>query len=307
MKRLFKIHDIQSKLRKSLKSLLLWVVLGSVIVGCKATRNLKNDTKIYGPSGGQEPQEEVFFSQQTDIAVNESTANFDNLTDVAIASPTRPPVFGKDSLIEPRMNLEEVLRISGSLELLPPVAKKTVMNYWESEVKKPGGHCLDACKGRFEKAYEDVNGHTIYQDLPKKMENKYYTPQQAFDHLYASTSGKHKGWRSLPKKYRGKGGAGAIAYAGMGTLVDWFGIWKGELRSGAVMQVWSKKKGYKEVVKGVDSDGFEGFGHSFIFLGYERNENNEITGLKIADQGYQSHRPLVPRDYEVWWAVNPNI
>jgi hypothetical protein len=39
-------------------------------------------------------------------------------------------------------------------------------------------------------------------------------------------------------------------------------------------------------------------------MGYIRDENNDIIGIRIADQGYQSQRTLLPEDYEVWWAVN---
>lgn len=287
--------------------LAMLIMFGLMVVSCKSTKSLKNSTTIYGSNAPQERQEEEFINQQTAIPVNESTANFDGLTDVAVASPTKPTVLGDGSLIDPRKPLEEDLSISGSLELLPPVAKKTVMNYWKSEVKKPGGHCLAACKGRFEKAYEDVTGRSVYDDLPESIGTKYYTPQEVYDNLYASTTGKHKGWRSLPRKYRGRGGAGAIAYAGMGTLVDWFGIWSGELRPGAVMQVWKRRSDFSKVVRGIRDKEFDPFGHSFIFLGYERDENNEIIGLRIADQGYQSHRPLVPRDYEVWWAANLKV
>ena len=44
-----------------------------------------------------------------------------------------------------------------------------------------------------------------------------------------------------------------------------------------------------------------------IFISYVRNEKNEIIGLEIADQGFQSYRPLTPDDYQVWWGVNLSI
>jgi len=139
------------------------------------------------------------------------------------------------------------------------------------------------------------------------MASRYYDAEAVFNNLYASTFGPHKGWRTLPRKYRGRGGSGAIAYADMGTLIDWFGIWSGELRPGAIMQVWKRKSDFKKVVQGQREKGFDPFGHSFIFLGYERDGEGNIIGLNIADQGYQSHRYLLPRDYEVWWAVNLEI
>ena len=139
------------------------------------------------------------------------------------------------------------------------------------------------------------------------MATAYYSASEVFDYLYVSASGTHEGWRNLPIKYRGKGNAGAIAYAGMGTLVDQEGIWKGELRPGAPMQVWKDREDYEKVVRGANIKEFDPFGHSFIFISYVRDDENKIIGIRIADQGYQSYRPLVPNDYEVWWAVNLNI
>lgn len=188
-----------------------------------------------------------------------------------------------------------------------PVAKQLVHNYLISSNKRPGGHCLAVSKSRFLKAYEQVHNHAIYMDLPKSMSTKIYSAEQVFDHLYASTSGKHRGWKSLPKKYRGRGNAGAVAAAGMGELVNTKKIWKGALRPGALMQVWRHKDDYKAVVRGISDPNRDPFGHSFIFLNYIKDENGNITGIKIADQGYQSKRTLVPRDYEIWWAANLEI
>jgi hypothetical protein len=188
------------------------------------------------------------------------------------------------------------------------VANKIVENYLSSKNKEPGGHCLMVSKKRFEKAYKDVYGHSLYEDLPDSMATTYYTPKEVFDYLYVSASGVHEGWRNLPIEYRGKGNAGAIAYAGMGTLINGDDIWSGKLNPGALMQVWKRRNDYEKVVKGIEEEkDFDPFGHSFIFMGYVRNDNQEIIGIRIADQGYQSYRVLVPKDYEVWWAVNLSI
>ena len=203
--------------------------------------------------------------------------------------------------------LVEEFTNSNVLDIKSPVAGKIVENYLNSENKEPNGHCLSVSKRRFEQAYKEVYGHSFYQDLPDSMASKFYTPKQVFNLLYASASEISQGWRSLPEKYRGKGNAGAIAYAGMGTLVDSSGIWNGQLRPGALMQVWCHKEDYKKVVQGVNVKKLDPYGHSFIFINYVFNEKNEITGLKIADQGFQSYRPVIPRDYEVWWAVNLSI
>lgn len=203
--------------------------------------------------------------------------------------------------------LTDTTELPDGLGIKSPVADKIVENYRNAKNKEPGGHCLAVSKRRFMNAYKAVYGHSVYNDLPDYMATKYYSAREVFDNLYVSASGVHRGWRSLPRKYRGKGNAGAIAYAGMGTLVGWDGIWGGELRPGAPVQVWRFKEDYKDVVKGVDKKDFDPYGHSFIFMGYVRNEKNEIVGIRIADQGFQSYRPLIPRDYEVWWAVNLTI
>jgi hypothetical protein len=200
-------------------------------------------------------------------------------------------------------------RIHTNDNLLPafPVAQQIVKNYLYSSNKEPGGHCLTVSKTRFLNAYQQVYGRSVYQDLPERMATKYYTPRQVFDNLYASTSGTHKGWRTLPKKFRGSGNAGAIACAGMGELLNGDEIWSGQLRPGAPMQVWRDKNDYREVVKGISDPEIDPFGHSFIFLSYVRDAEEEIVGIKIADQGYQSQRTLVQTDYAIWWGVNLKI
>jgi hypothetical protein len=213
----------------------------------------------------------------------------------------------KKNDIVSQSTLLEKFTNSDILDINTPVADKIIENYLCSENKKPSGHCLDVSKGRFEQAYEDVHGHLLYQDLPDSMATQFYTAKQAYNILYDSASDTNQGWRSLPEKYRGKGNAGAIAYAGMGTLVDSLGIWSGQLRPGALMQVWRHKEDYEKVVRGVNVEKLDSYGHSFIFISYVCNEKNEIIGLKIADQGFQSSNPLIPKNYEVWWAVNLNI
>src|SRR5680860_64652 len=188
-----------------------------------------------------------------------------------------------------------------------PVARQIVENYYESSNKTPGGGCLIVSKNRFEKAYKDVYGHPFYKDLPDTIATKQLTPDQVFDNLYITATKQDPEWRSLPLKYRAKGNAGAIAIAGLGELVDTEGVWSGELRPGALVQVWRLRKDYERVRRGTKMTNFDPYGHSFVFLGYERDKKGEIQGLRIADQGYQSYRPLVPRDYEVWWGINLKV
>lgn len=217
-------------------------------------------------------------------------------------------VIGKEEKeIVSQVILIEEFTNSNISDIKSPVADKIVENYLNSENKEPDGHCLDISKSRFLQAYKEVHGHLPYQDLPDSMASKFYTPKQVFNLLYDTASDTQQGWRSLPERYRGKGNAGAIAYAGMGVLVDSSGVWGGKLRPGALMQVWRYKEDYEKVVQGANVKKLDPYGHSFIFISYVCNEKNEIIGLTIADQGFQSYRPIIPRDYEVWWAVNLNI
>ncbi|GAA4808536.1 hypothetical protein GCM10023330_14030 [Litoribaculum gwangyangense] len=231
------------------------------------------------------------------------------LLSLSQANDSLKPIIPLEAATEVAINtmLFEEFRNSHNVYNESPVANKIVENYLNSENKEPDGHCLSVSKGRFEKAYKEVYGHLFYQDLPDSMASRFHSPKQVFDMLYASASDTYQGWRSLPEKYRGKGNAGAIAYAGMGTLIDSTGIWGGALKPGALMQVWRYEEDYEKVVQGVNVKKLDPYGHSFIFISYVCNEKNDIIGLEIADQGFQSYRPILPRDYEVWWAVNLSI
>lgn len=288
-----------------------------ILAGCSSAKTHKNDSfnsnhgeiteadvdkengdkGISGDGYGVDSHFEIRVKPLTEIS------NFDEEADVSIQKDSNDEVkvvLSPESVID-------TSELTTNSEVISRVADKIVENYIDAKNKEPEGHCLVISKRRFMKAYKDIYGHSVYDDLPNYMATKYYSSREVFDNLYVSASGVHRGWRSLPIKYRGKGNAGAIAYAGMGTLVGRDGIWSGELRPGAPMQVWRFKDDYEDVVKGVDKKNFDPYGHSFIFIGYLRNEKNEIIGIRIADQGFQSYRPLLPRDYEVWWAVNLTV
>ncbi|WP_445384916.1 hypothetical protein ACT6NV_13235 [Robiginitalea sp. IMCC44478] len=304
-------------LRKPVRNMSLTGLLGVILIGC-------GSSKISETESG---------SQQMAVKPGESVGQH------AISQSVAPKVFGMDEHFEIWAEADTIAAaLSDSTEILTQipdslvereiisndstadgskktdllkkgsaVAQKIVENYVTSKDKEPGGHCLAVSKRRFERAYESVHGHSFYDDLPRSMATAYYSPEEVFDYLYVSASGIHEGWRNLPIEYRGKGNAGAIAYAGMGTLIDKEGIWNGELRPGAPMQVWKDREDYEKVVRGANVKEFDPFGHSFIFISYVRDDENNIIGIRIADQGYQSYRPLIPNDYEVWWAVNLNI
>lgn len=288
-----------------------------MLLGCSSTKKMKQKTNLLRLD---QNATHVYSSNNGNTATSEQDYNLDNhdyisekleLTSLILPnsknSLTQIVTSTEENEIVSQAILAEEFTNFNILDIKTPVADKIVENYLYSENKEPSGHCLSVSKGRFEQAYEEIYGHLLYQDLPDSMASKFYNPKQVFNMLYDSASDTYEGWRSLPKTYRGKGNAGAIAYAGMGTLVDSLGIWSGQLRPGALMQVWRYKEDYEKVVKGVNVKKLDSYGHSFIFISYVCNEKNEIIGLKIADQGFQSSRPIKPRYYQVWWAVNLSI
>lgn len=48
-------------------------------------------------------------------------------------------------------------------------------------------------------------------------------------------------------------------------------------------------------------------GHSLIFLSYERDETGNVTGMNIADQGYQSGEVLTQSSWAVWFGANLTV
>jgi len=290
------------------------IFLGLLSVGCTSVKFAKQDSIGFKPDQKTEPslKDEAHGSI---MSTGQSALDVDPLWHITSEANAPLNLNVTDSSTqtidvneEPKISLQEFSRkelgVPENLGPISPVARKIVENYLNSKNKQPGGHCLTVSRYRFEKAYQDVYKHSVYEDLPDSLATPYYTPKEAFDFLYVSASGIHEGWQSLPMGYRGKGNAGAIAYAGMGILVGFDGIWNGELSPGAMMQVWKHQEDYDKVVVGTNNKDFDPFGHSFIFMGYVRDEYQKIIGIRIADQGYQSYRTLIPTDYEVWWAVN---
>ncbi len=280
------------------------LVLPLLLVNCTGTKSTKEKT-IAIQSGQHTTQA---HSSTGTLETSGNRYGFDDHEYISLELEAPALISSEDSLAQITIDTTLVKIVPETLSpKSSPVATTMVQTYLSSENKEPNGHCLSVSKKRFERAYQKVHGHLPYQDLPDSMASKFNTPKQVFDLLYISASEKHKRWRSLPEVYRGKGNAGAIAYAGMGTLVNTSEIWSGELKPGALVQVWRFKDDYEEVVRGTNVKKLDPYGHSFIFIRYERDEENKITGLIIADQGFQSYRPLIPRDYEVWWGVNLTI
>ena len=292
------------------------VVIPLVILSCISKKNIDKKKTILGTDQKSEQSigrydstattSEQDFDLHNHLGIWRKPEAKTTLTSNSNDTLTQEVKVLEANKISSQVTLVKKLATPNHLEFKSAVAKKILENYETSKKKEPGGHCLKVSKQRFEKAYMEVHGHSMYEDLPSSMATKHYSPREVFDNLYVSASGPHEGWLSLPIEYRGKGNAGAIAYAGMGALVDSLGVWTGKLRPGSPMQVWKHRKAYEKVIQGVNDKNFDPFGHSFIFIGYELDKSNKIIGIRIADQGYQSYRPLVPNDYEVWWAVNLN-
>ena len=54
----------------------------------------------------------------------------------------------------------------------------------------------------------------------------------------------------MPDEDKGRGAAGAMAWAGLATLVDTQGVWRGDLEPGGVIQVWGSDADFENAKKG---------------------------------------------------------
>lgn len=164
--------------------------------------------------------------------------------------------------------------------------EKVVEEYNASNRKEPGGLCYAACYARVKHA-----AAALGVPLPAWSDNS------VFGALWGSLIAQ-PAWKNVPEAYRGLGAAGAVVWAGHGTLVDGVGIWRGDLEPGAVIQVWGSDADFESVKKGKSA-----YGHSFVFLNYIYT-GSAITGMAIADQGYQSGDPLPRGEWGVWIGAN---
>jgi hypothetical protein len=129
--------------------------------------------------------------------------------------------------------------------------EKIVENYNNTTNKEPGGLCYETCYNRVKVAARAV-GVTI----PAWHDTSRFS-------IIWGTLVAQKGWDDVPDEYKGRGAAGAMAYAGLATLVDQQGVWRGDLEPGAVIQVWKTEAEFENAKNGKSA-----FGHSFIFLNY---------------------------------------
>lgn len=173
-----------------------------------------------------------------------------------------------------------------STDPLNRLGDKIVENYNYTANKEPGGLCYETCYARVKQA-----GNGAGVSIPA------WSNSDTFGIIWGSLIAQ-PGWKDVPDEYKGLGAAGAMVWAGYGTLVDMVGVWRGDLEPGAVIQVWGSAGDYENVRKGHSA-----YGHSFIFLNYIYT-GSAITGMAIADQGFQNSEPLNRGDWAVWLGAN---
>jgi hypothetical protein len=169
------------------------------------------------------------------------------------------------------------------------LGERVVDNYNRASNKTPGGRCYDACYARVSDA-----GRQVGMAVPA------FDAASAFSRLWGSLIRPRTTWLELPEDYRGKGAPGAMASEGLGTLVDSAGIWSGRLRPGAVIQTWRVAADFDRVRDGHEPSSY---GHSFIFLNYVY-AGAGISGMAIADQGFQNDAPVERGEYGYWVGAN---
>ena len=154
------------------------VLIGLRLLGCSSTKKMKQQTDFLGSdqnttqvhSNNGKPATAIkdygFDNHETIRQKQELTSPIPtNATD----SLTQIVTSTEENEIVPQANFVEGFVNSNNSDLKSPVADKIVENYLKSENKEPKGHCLAVSKVRFEQAYKEVHGHSLYQDLPDSM------------------------------------------------------------------------------------------------------------------------------------------
>lgn len=208
-----------------------------------------------------------------------------SLSYVRGTTPVPAPSPSIADIITARMNAR-LAEWAAYNEAANRLGRRVVQNYEKDGNKFPGGACFEVC-------YKRVLVAAKQEGVPLPA----LDPQSQFGMLWGSYV-HQKLWRVLPDEYKGKGAAGAMAYARLGTLVESADIWAGKLLPGAVIQVWWTAAGFEEVRAGRPA-----LGHSFLFLSYV-STNGVVTGMNIADQGYQGKRPLPRSAWGYWVGAN---
>lgn len=124
-----------------------------------------------------------------------------------------------------------------------------------------GGNCYTTSAARINQAYE-----TLYGVTPIDYTQNANGTFTSADYRTASTQSGASNF--------GYGVGGALANGGEGVLVNNTGVWSGQLKPGAALQVWNTSD--------VERAGLVG-GHSQIFLSYRYDVNGVIDGLNVFD------------------------
>jgi len=248
--------------------------------------------------GGQDDQQNALIPQELQERIDVAL-----LSDEELRRRSELIIFtlGKfDQKTPATQRLEdELVQITTVISKRPSdLGKRIIENYEAAEDKAPGGACIALALKRVKQAYRDIFGEEVTKSLPEGKTSK------QFDRLANSHIVPKKVWLTLPEEYRGKGLAGAMAFAGKGTLIEQAQIWSGALLPGAVLQTWELEDDFERVKEGKAP---EGIGHSFIFMHYNRKNDEpdgDIEGMDIADNGYQSEGAIDESAWGYWVAAN---
>jgi hypothetical protein len=181
--------------------------------------------------------------------------------------------------------------LEGVYKHVTRLGDRLVRNFENSTNKWPGGDCCVVAYDRVKVASRQVGDATPLPELNSSI----------FCRLWMNNMEPRDTWLRISPPYRGKGGAGAMAWDGRGKRVDRDRIWAGDLERGAVIQTWDT---YDDFLKVQNGDAPRGEGHSFIFRRYVWNGGSMPAGMKVADQGYHKDNTVTKGDWGYWVAAN---
>lgn len=186
-------------------------------------------------------------------------------------------------------------------------AVKSKFSSLPDSLKNCGGYCFAVAKKRIDEAYRQVTGKSLYSFISKNLATPYLTAKQSFDWTWNLNTQNNEAWRSIPG-LRATGSPGAMKLARLADFKDENRIWAGELLPGAVVQTYVYASDFSKVLQGLDNpaegNNLTSYGHSFIFLEYVRDENGQITGMRIADQGFMNGDIVIKDDFQLWFGAN---
>lgn len=136
-----------------------------------------------------------------------------------------------------------------------------------------GGVCYATTESRAQRAYIDELGVGVV-DLSVSSRN--------IDHRIAATYGTND-------PFMGYGAGGPFARHGRGEAVNDAAVWAGDLRAGALLQLWHSTDPANLYANG---------GHSVIFRNYVYDDNGEIEGLQYSDYNGGRPRTWLRSEYE---------